>query len=74
MKLLAPEAVDTRAAVAALPPMIKGYVRAGCVVGDGAVIDHQFGTVDVCIVVPMDRVSEKFRQRYEHDASAPVSD
>jgi L-ornithine Nalpha-acyltransferase len=74
MKLLAPEAVVTRAAIAALPPMIKGYIRAGCVVGDGAVIDRQFGTVDVCIVVPMDRVSKKFRQRYEHGASAPAGD
>ena len=72
MKLLAPEAVNARTAITALPPMIKGYIRAGCVIGDGAVIDHQFGTVDVCIVVPMDRVSERFRQRYGHGANAPA--
>ena len=72
MKLLAPNIIDARAAVSALPPVIKGYVQAGCVVGDGAVIDHQFGTVDVCIVVPMDRVSDKFRQRYYHGAGAPA--
>ena len=72
MRLLAPGAVETRAAIAVMPPMIKGYIRAGCVVGDGAVIDRQFGTVDVCIVVPMDRVSDKFRQRYDHGASASV--
>lgn len=70
IKLLAPKVVDVRTAIAALPPMINGYVRAGCMVGDAAVIDHQFGTVDVCIVVPMDRVSEKFRPRYEHGANA----
>lgn len=74
MKLLAPDAIDARAAVSALPPVIKGYVRAGCVVGDGAVIDHQFGTVDACIVVPMDRVSDKFRQRYYHGAGARAGD
>jgi putative hemolysin len=65
MKLIAPESIDGRAAIGAMPPMIKGYLRAGCFVGDGAVIDHQFGTIDVCIVVPVEHVSERFRHRYE---------
>ena len=68
MNLMPPEAIDRRAAVAALPPMIKGYVRAGCAVGDGAVIDRQFGTVDVCIVLATERLTRKFRQRYEGGA------
>lgn len=65
MNLMPPEAIDQRAALAALPPLVKGYVRAGCLVGDGAVIDPQFHSVDVCIVLQVDRVAEKFRQRYE---------
>ncbi len=68
MDLMRPEAIDQRAAVAALPPLIKGYVRAGCFVGDGAVIDRQFHTIDVCIVLEVDRLAEKFRHRYQGGA------
>ena len=73
MKLMAPESIDGRAAIGAMPPMIKGYLRAGCFVGDGAVIDHQFGTVDVCIVVPLEHVTERFRHRYEGGVGEPTT-
>ncbi len=36
----------------ALPPLIKGYLRVRAFVGDGAVIDHQFGTTDVLMIMP----------------------
>jgi L-ornithine Nalpha-acyltransferase len=52
--------VYARAAVAALPPLVKGYLRIGGLVGDGAVVDHQFGTTDVCIVVVTDGVTDKY--------------
>jgi putative hemolysin len=52
--------VYARAAVAALPPLVKGYLRIGGWVGDGAVVDHQFGTTDVCIVVVTDGVTDKY--------------
>lgn len=58
--------IEKRIARALLPPLIKGYLRVGCFVGDGAVIDSQFQTTDVCIVVKTDRVAEKYRQHYEH--------
>ncbi len=64
MNLMAPETIDERAALAELPPIIKGYLRAGCFVGDGAVIDHQFGTVDVCMVIDTACVTDRFRQHY----------
>ena len=50
----------TRETVAALPPLIKGYLRLGALVGDGAVIDHDFNTTDVCIVVVADRITDKY--------------
>ena len=49
-----------RARWQALPPLIKGYLRLGGFVGDGAVIDEQFNTTDVCIVVKTDLVTEKY--------------
>ncbi len=58
------QAIDARAAAAALPPLVKGYLRAGCQIGDGAVIDNQFQTVDVCVVLLTDRAAARYRSRY----------
>jgi putative hemolysin len=61
-------AAETRAALNDLPPLIKGYLRLGGFVGDGAVIDTQFNTTDVCIVVKTDLVTEKYARHYERTA------
>jgi putative hemolysin len=53
-------ALDARALVAALPPLIKGYLRVGGYIGDGAVIDYDFGTTDVCIIVLTDLMARKY--------------
>ncbi len=67
MNMLPLEAIDTRAAIRALPPLIKGYLRVGAFVGDGAVIDHQFGTTDVFVIMPV----EAIRTRYFTHFGAP---
>lgn len=43
--------VDRVAAMRSMPPLIKAYLRIGGRVGDGAYVDHQFNTLDVCLVV-----------------------
>jgi len=48
-----------------LPPLIKGYLRVGAVIGDGAFIDHQFNTTDVCIIVDTDSLAERYRKHFE---------
>jgi len=68
MAILPPSAINTREALNALPPLIKGYLRLGGFVGDGAVIDSQFNTTDVCIVVKTDLVTEKYYKHYERTA------
>ena len=65
MSRLDKDQVDARAALGALPPLIKGYLRLGGFVGDGAVIDEQFNTTDVCIVVKTDLVTDKYFKHYE---------
>jgi L-ornithine Nalpha-acyltransferase len=65
MHILKPEDVDPKQALRALPPLIKGYLRLGGYVGDGAVVDHQFNTTDVCIIVKTDLISERYSKRYE---------
>ena len=57
-------AIDPVRALAGLPPLIKGYLRLGGFVGDGAVIDREFNTIDVCIVVKTDLVSKKYSRHY----------
>lgn len=64
-------ALDARAAVAALPPLIKGYLRLGGLVGDGAITDAQFNTTDVCIIVVTDRVTDKYFNHYRRQVDTP---
>jgi|SRR5579862_300187 len=56
--------LDARAMLSALPPLIKGYLRMGGYIGDGAVIDHDFGTTDVCIIVVTDLMAQKYFKHY----------
>ncbi len=66
-----PPASATRAmAWPVLPPLIKGYLRLGGHIGEGAVVDHDFGTTDVCIVVKTDGVTEKYFRHYTRDGAA----
>jgi L-ornithine Nalpha-acyltransferase len=60
-----PEFVDPKRALALLPPLVKGYLRLGGFVGDGAVIDRQFNTTDVAVVVKTDLVTDKYYRHYE---------
>lgn len=60
MNMMPAEAVNARAALKALPPLIKGYLRVGAYVGDGAVIDHQFGTTDVFIIMPIEAIKSRY--------------
>lgn len=59
------EDLDAKAVFISLPPLIKGYIRLGAYVGDGAVVDKQFNTTDVCIVMPTDLVKDKYVKHYE---------
>lgn len=64
MNMMDADAIDLKAARRALPPLLRGYIRSGALVGIGAVIDHQFNTVDVFVLMPMQQLSERYRQRY----------
>lgn len=60
MDRIAKDKVDAKAALRVLPPLIKGYLRLGAMVGEGAVIDRQFGTVDVLIVLPVEMIDPRY--------------
>ena len=69
MNRIAKGAIDPRAGLRELPPLIKGYLRLGAVVGDGAVIDHQFGTTDVLIVLPVAAINARYIAHFGADAT-----
>jgi putative hemolysin len=64
MDILPLSGIDERRALAALPPLIKGYLRLGGFIGDGAVIDKQFDTIDVAVVVVTDLLADKYYKHY----------
>ncbi|MGU3668795.1 GNAT family N-acetyltransferase [Methylobacterium sp. A49B] len=64
MDRLPKEAVDSKAALQALPPLIKGYLRLGATFGDGAVIDRQFGTTDVFVTLPVEAIGARYRGHF----------
>jgi L-ornithine Nalpha-acyltransferase len=64
MNRLAKDAFDAREGLRALPPMLKGYVRAGCCIGNGAVVDSQFNTTDVFIFFPLSGIDARYKSRF----------
>lgn len=68
MNQMPAEAIDPKAALRAMPPLLKGYLRLGAYVGDGAVIDPQFGTTDVAIILPVAAIAHRYVEHYGADA------
>ncbi len=62
--------LDVRQAKQSLPPLLKGYLRLGGFVGNGAVVDADFGTTDVCVVVKTDWVTDKYYRHYRREDQA----
>jgi L-ornithine Nalpha-acyltransferase len=60
MNLMPKDQIDVKAAVKALPPLIKAYLRLGAVIGDGGYIDRQFGTIDVFICLPVSLIDPRY--------------
>lgn len=70
MNTIAKDCIDPAQALRELPPLIKGYLRVGGVVGDGAVIDYDFNTVDVNIIVETANVTAKYLNHYTRETNA----
>jgi putative hemolysin len=75
MNMMPDAAISRRSAVKALPPLIKGYLRLGAYIGDGAVIDHQFGTTDVLIILPVESIRSRYTAYFGASAglAAPLA-
>jgi putative hemolysin len=68
MNRMPKDAIDARHALRALPPLLKGYLRLGASIGEDAVIDHQFGTTDVLVLLPVATISDRYVAYFGADA------
>ncbi len=68
MDLMPAEAINAKAALLALPPLIKGYLRLGAMIGEGAVVDRAFRTTDVLVILPIANISGRYKNYYGEDA------
>ncbi|MFM7084040.1 MAG: GNAT family N-acetyltransferase [Hyphomicrobium sp.] len=66
MNLLPKEKVRIDEALKQMPPLIKGYLRLGAFVGEGAVIDKEFGTTDVLIILPIEKINPRYFEYFGH--------
>ena len=64
MNRMPKEAIDPKEGMRSLPPLLKGYLRAGALIGEGAVIDRQFGTIDVFIYFPLANIDARYKSRF----------
>ena len=64
MDRMAREDINVRAAIAALPPLLRAYLRLGATFGDGAVIDEQFNTTDVLVILPVAAIGQRYRKHF----------
>ncbi len=64
--------LNVRKIFSELPPLIKGYLRVGAYIGKGAYIDHDFNSIDVCIVLPTHKVTSKYLRHYERKIQKDV--
>jgi putative hemolysin len=68
MDLMDEAAIDRTAAMLATPALIKAYLRLGGFVGEGAYVDRDFNTTDVCLVLDTARMNERQRAIYARGA------
>ncbi len=77
LDLIPAETISRAQAMAETPALIKAYLRLGGVIGDGAYIDRDFNTTDVCLLMDTERMSARHRASYirksgHHDPGAPA--
>ncbi len=59
--------IEPKAALRMLPPLVKAYLRLGARFGDGAVIDRQFGTIDVMVILPVSAIDPRYVSHFGHE-------
>jgi len=72
MAILPAGEVNRIEAMRQIPALIKAYVRLGGFVGDGAYIDHDFNTLDVCLLMDTTRMVDRYYKFYSRKRGGSV--
>ena len=72
MDILPPEQVEKIEAMRLIPALIKAYIRLGGMIGEGAYVDYDFNTVDVCLLMDTSRMVERYRAFYSRKRGGSV--
>ena len=67
MDMLPREQVSKIEAMKRIPALIKAYLRLGGFVGEGAFVDRDFNTVDVCLLMDTARMVDRYRAFYSRE-------
>jgi L-ornithine Nalpha-acyltransferase len=68
MATVTPEKLEVKKIFLSLPPLIKGYLRLGGMVGDGAFLDTAFDSTDILMLVPTAGVADKYVAKFSPDS------
>ncbi|MDA5094931.1 GNAT family N-acetyltransferase [Aliiroseovarius sp. KMU-50] len=71
MDLIDENKINRPEAMAAVPALIKAYLRLGGYVGDGAFVDHAFNTTDICLIMDTKQMSAKHKAIYTSEKTGP---
>jgi len=72
MDILPPEKINKAEAMLQIPALIKAHIRLGGFIGEGAYIDHEFNTVDVCLLMDPARMVNRYRKFYTRQRGGAV--
>jgi putative hemolysin len=64
------EAVDARAVMRGISPVLRGYLRAGAMICGAPAYDPEFGTADVLVLLEMGKMAGRYQRRYVAEARA----
>lgn len=60
---------DPKKAIRGLPPLIKGYLRLGAFFSNAVVIDEEFGTIDIAVILPVENINPRYVNYYGPQAT-----
>jgi putative hemolysin len=74
MQTVPTDTLNVKKIFLSLPPLIKGYLRLGGVVGDGAFLDTAFDSTDILMLVKTSGVSDKYVAKFSPDSVRGASE
>ena len=63
-KILLGKNINHQTILNKLPPLMKGYLRAGGMVSKNFYIDREFETIDYCVIMLTDRVTRRYKKNF----------